>query len=85
MSGKRLRSSRVESGIDFALANGHAEAGAEVVLNWRDVEVLARSHDEIVRVTGATVHTCAFGVAAPEEVAAAAQRVESEIGPSRSS
>nr|GLK37841.1 hypothetical protein GCM10017611_47060 [Rhodococcus wratislaviensis] len=34
-----------------------------------------------MRITGATVHTCAFGVAAPEEVAAAAQRVESEIGP----
>ncbi|QYB07310.1 SDR family oxidoreductase [Rhodococcus sp. USK10] len=68
-------------GIGFALANGLAEAGAEVVLNGRDAAALARSRDEIVKHTGATVHTCAFDVTVPEEVAAAAKRVENEIGP----
>ncbi|WP_433715278.1 SDR family oxidoreductase [Nocardia sp. CA-084685] len=68
-------------GIGYALATGLAEAGATVVLNGRDVAVLARSRDEIADKTGAVVHVRAFDATDSTQVTAAAQRVEDEIGP----
>lgn len=68
-------------GIGRALATGLAEAGALVVLNGRDGEVLHRTRDEIADATGASVHARAFDVTDSAAVADAAVSIEREIGP----
>lgn len=67
-------------GIGYALATGLAEAGAVVVLNGRGLDALERSRDQIVDATGGTVHICEFDVTESLQVAAAAKRVEAEVG-----
>lgn len=67
-------------GIGYALATGLAEAGAVVVLNGRGLDALERSRDQIVEATGGTVHVCEFDVTDSRQVAAAAKRVEAEVG-----
>ncbi|MBY6410203.1 glucose 1-dehydrogenase [Rhodococcus sp. BP-252] len=68
-------------GIGRALATGLAEAGARVVLNGRDADALSRTRDEVAEATGADVRADAFDVTDSAQVAAAAVRIESEVGP----
>nr|WP_206030664.1 glucose 1-dehydrogenase [Rhodococcus sp. B10] len=68
-------------GIGRALATGLAEAGARVVLNGRDADALSRTRDEVAEATGVDVRADAFDVTDSAQVAAAAVRIESEVGP----
>jgi gluconate 5-dehydrogenase len=68
-------------GIGKALAQGLAEAGATVVLNGRDQQLLTATRDELREVTGRTVVTQAFDVTNPAEVAAGVAAIEDEVGP----
>jgi gluconate 5-dehydrogenase len=68
-------------GIGRALAQGMAEAGAEVILNARDDAALGVAADEIEQATGAAVHTVSFDVTDPGAVAAGIARIEESVGP----
>ena len=68
-------------GIGKALAHGLAEAGATVVLNGRDRQVLSATRDELIEKTGGTVVTQAFDVTNPAEVVGGVARIEDEVGP----
>ncbi|SNT09528.1 glucose 1-dehydrogenase [Rhodococcoides kyotonense] len=68
-------------GIGRALATGLAEAGARVVLNGRDADALTTARAELVAATGADVHAYAFDVTDSAQVADAASRIETEVGP----
>jgi gluconate 5-dehydrogenase len=68
-------------GIGRALAQGLAEAGAEVILNARDVAALGVAADEIKKATGVTVHAVAFDVTDPAAVASGIARIEESVGP----
>ena len=67
-------------GIGYALAQGLSEAGAEIVLNGRDVAKLDKAA-ETLRAAGATVHTLAFDATDHEGVRAAVDGFEAEKGP----
>ncbi|MDX8056165.1 SDR family oxidoreductase [Lentzea sp. BCCO 10_0798] len=62
-------------GIGAALARGLAEAGAEVVLNSRDEQMLTTAAEQLAEATGATVRTAAFDVTDPLAVDAAVRRI----------
>ncbi|MFJ9565225.1 SDR family oxidoreductase [Streptomyces fuscichromogenes] len=68
-------------GIGAALATGLAEAGAELVLNGRDTQVLERARKELAERTGATVHAVAFDVTDESAVRRAVREIEDGIGP----
>jgi gluconate 5-dehydrogenase len=68
-------------GIGRALAQGLAEAGAEVILNARDDAALGVAADEIKQATGVTVHAGAFDVTDPAAVASGIARIEESVGP----
>lgn len=61
LAGKRALVTGSSRGIGFALATGLASAGAEVVLNGRNAETVAKAAAEI-RASGATVHELIFDV-----------------------
>lgn len=67
-------------GIGFAIAEGLAEAGAEVVLNARNGGELEEAR---VRLAGAghKVHALSFDVTDPAAAADAIDRIEGDIGP----
>ncbi len=67
-------------GIGKALANGLAQAHAEVIVNARDRRSLDRVAREIGDRTGATVHAMPFDVTDPDAVADAIERIEESIG-----
>jgi gluconate 5-dehydrogenase len=81
LSGRRALITGSSKGIGAALAAGLAEAGAEIVLNGRDVAALERARDELAGRTGATVHTAAFDVTDPAAVQAAVSDIEERVGP----
>jgi gluconate 5-dehydrogenase len=68
-------------GIGRALAQGLAEAGAEVILNARDDAALGVAADEIKQATGVAVHAVSFDVTDPAAVASGIARIEETIGP----
>lgn len=68
-------------GIGRALAQGLAEAGAEVILNARDDAALGVVADEIKQTTGAAVHAVSFDVTDPNAVASGIARIEESVGP----
>ena len=68
-------------GIGRALAEGLAQASAEVVLNARNAEALTEVADQIRANTGATVHAIPFDVTDPSAVAAGIARIEDTVGP----
>lgn len=67
-------------GIGLALARALGRAGAELVLNGRDQEVLTASAD-ILCDEGLAVHCQAFDVCDPAAVEVAVDSVERDIGP----
>lgn len=67
-------------GIGNAIARGLAEAGATIVVNGRDGKKVTTAAGEL-RAAGFTVHEAAFDVTKPDDVTAAVERIEREIGP----
>lgn len=68
-------------GIGRALAQGLAEAGAQVVLNARDAGALTMTANSIRETTGATVHERPFDVTDAASVAAGIADIEDTVGP----
>ena len=81
LSGRRALVTGSSKGIGAALAAGLAEAGAEVVLNGRDRDALARARDDLAGRTGARVHAVAFDVTDPDAVDAGLRDAEAAAGP----
>jgi gluconate 5-dehydrogenase len=81
LSGRRALVTGSSKGIGAALAEGLAEAGAEVVLNGRDRAALDRARDALAERTGAKVHTQVFDVTDPAAVQGAVRQIESAVGP----
>jgi len=79
LTGKRALVTGSSQGIGFALARGLAAAGAEVVLNGRDVAKIEAAAG-VLRKQGATVHTLGFDVTEAAEVAAAIDGFEADSG-----
>lgn len=80
LEGKRALVTGSSQGIGYALAEGMAACGAEVVLNGRDETKLNAAADAL-RAGGATVHTLAFDVTSHEAGRAAVDGFEAETGP----
>ena len=76
LTGRRALITGSSQGIGFALAKGLAGAGAEVVLNGRQAGKLALAAGQI---PGAT--TLAFDVTKHEQVRAAVDGFEADVGP----
>ena len=80
LSQKRALVTGSSQGIGFALASGLSAAGADVVLNGRDVEKLDRAAKKLT-VQGASVETAAFDVTDGATVEQAIEEIESNHGP----
>ena len=79
LAGKRALVTGSSQGIGFALAQGLAAAGAEVVINGRDVAKMNAAADTL-RAGGTTVHTLGFDVTDAAAVASAIDGFEAETG-----
>ncbi len=79
LAGKRALITGSSQGIGFALARGLSNAGAEIVLNGRNLEKLAAAA-ETLKGEGATVHTIAFDATDHEAVRKAVDDFESSTG-----
>lgn len=80
LAGKRALVTGSSRGIGFALAQGLAGAGAEVVLNGRNADTVAKAA-QTIRETGATVHELIFDVTDHGASKAAIDTFEAETGP----
>lgn len=79
LSGRRALITGSSQGIGFALAKGLTEAGAEIVLNGRDVGKLQVAADQL-RKRGATVHTLAFDATDHDAVCSSVNGFEAQTG-----
>ncbi|MEM8554599.1 MAG: SDR family oxidoreductase [Pseudomonadota bacterium] len=79
LSGQRALVTGSSQGIGFALARGLAGAGAEVVLNGRDMIKLDAAAAQL-RAEGATVHTLPFDATDHGAVRAAVDWFETSVG-----
>ena len=79
LSGKRALVTGSSQGIGFALARGLAEAGAQIVLNGRDVAKLDAAA-EVLRGEGFSVEVLAFDATDHHGVRAAVDGFEAEHG-----
>ncbi|WP_299961402.1 SDR family oxidoreductase [uncultured Roseobacter sp.] len=79
LNGSRALITGSSQGIGFALARGLAEAGAEIVLNGRDIAKLDKAA-ETLRGEGAMVHTLVFDATDHTAVRAAIDGFEADIG-----
>jgi gluconate 5-dehydrogenase len=77
LSGKRALITGSSQGIGYGIAQGLAEAGAEVILNGRDAGKLAVAAAEL-RKAGHKVHEAAFDVTSHASVAEAVAKIEVE-------
>jgi gluconate 5-dehydrogenase len=77
LSGKRALITGSSQGIGYGIAQGLAEAGAEVILNGRDAGKLAMAADEL-RKAGHKVHEAVFDVTAHASVADAIAKIEAQ-------
>ncbi|MDB2407158.1 SDR family oxidoreductase [Jannaschia sp.] len=80
LTGRRALVTGSSQGIGYALAQGLAEAGAEIVLNGRNT-AKTETAAETLRATGATVHVLAFDVTDHDAVRTAVDGFEAETGP----
>ena len=79
LAGRRALITGSNQGIGFAIAQGLAGAGAEVILNGRDGARL-RAAAESLRTSGATVHEAGFDVTSQFAISEAVERIEEDIG-----
>jgi len=79
LAGKRALVTGSSQGIGYALAQGLAHAGAEIVLNGRDTAKLDAAA-ETLRGLGATVHTLAFDATDHDRVRKAVDDFEAATG-----
>ncbi len=77
---KRALITGSSQGIGFALARGLAAAGAEIVLNGRDLAKLEKAA-EVLRAEGSKVQTLAFDATKHDGVRKAIDEFESDVGP----
>lgn len=80
LSGRRALITGGGSGLGFAIAQGLARAGAEVVINGRNADKLAAAAGALAA-DGFVAHAAPFDVAVSEAVAEAIERVERRVGP----
>lgn len=80
LKGHRALITGSSQGIGFALAKGLAEAGAEIVLNGRDLSKLTTAAQDL-KTTGATVHVLPFDATDHDGVRAAVDEFEAQTGP----
>lgn len=80
LSGRRALITGSSQGIGFALAQGLANAGAELVVNGRDTGKLAEAATQL-RTSGATVHELPFDVTDHDGARSAVDGFEAETGP----
>jgi len=80
LTGKRAFISGSSKGIGFALAKGLADAGASIVINGRNEEMLAAAALQL-EAHGAQVSTACFDVTDPTAVNAGIEKIEAETGP----
>lgn len=80
LSGKRALVTGSSQGIGFAIAEGLAEHGAEVVLNGRDAAKIEAAAVTLAS-AGHKVHTALFDVTDPVAVKDGVTAIERDIGP----
>jgi gluconate 5-dehydrogenase len=80
LTGKRALVTGSSKGIGYAIAEGLAEAGAEVVLNSRNGKELEEARARLAD-AGHKVHTLPFDVTDPKAVEQAIDRIERDVGP----
>lgn len=80
LEGKRACVTGGSRGLGFAMAQGLAEAGADLVLVGRDLKSLEEARESL-RPTGRTVNLLAADVGDPGPSEAAANRVVADFGP----
>ena len=80
LSGKRALITGSSRGIGYALAEGLAGAGAEILINSRDGKTLGAAAADLAE-KGAAVKALAFDVTNEDSVVAAVDFAEAEIGP----
>ena len=79
LAGRRALITGSSKGIGYALAQGLAGAGAEIVINGRDETKLQDAADQL-RQAGAVVATSVFDVTEPDAVSAGIAAIEADIG-----
>jgi gluconate 5-dehydrogenase len=77
LSGKRALITGSSQGIGYGLAQGLAEAGAEIILNGRDIAKLSNAAAKL-RALGHKIHEAPFDVTSQSEVAAAIEKIEAQ-------
>lgn len=80
LAGRRALVTGSSRGIGYAIAEGLAGAGAEVILNGRDTDALGTAAAKLTA-DGAAVKAVAFDVTSEDSVGEAIDYVEREIGP----
>ncbi len=80
LSGRRALVTGSGGGLGFAIAQGLARAGAEVVLNGRNRDKLDAARQSL-RDDGLTAHAMLFDVTEAAAVEAAIAHIEQDIGP----
>jgi gluconate 5-dehydrogenase len=79
LAGRRALVTGSSQGIGLAIAEGLAQAGAEVILNGRDRKKLDGATAQL-KAKGFKVHGFDFDVTSGESVAAAITRIEADVG-----
>jgi gluconate 5-dehydrogenase len=80
LAGRRALVTGSSRGIGYGIAEALAGAGAEIVINGRDVEALGAAAERLAS-GGARVKAVAFDVANEESVADGVGHIEVELGP----
>src|SRR5205085_8074068 len=80
LSGRRALITGGGSGLGFAIARGLGRAGAEVVINGRNVDKL-ESAKRALADDGCAVHAVPFDVGISADVTEAVEDIERRIGP----
>ena len=80
LTGRRALVTGSSKGLGLAIAEGLAEAGAEIVLNARNTAELDAARDRLAA-AGHAVHARAFDVSDPQAVEDAVAEIENAVGP----